>query len=474
MTRVHKKTENAKRARKVRLGAPDGRITPRAGLQLVAKLDQLLGIARAIDDESVPIKSRRRGLGLGRLIVSLGETMLAGGDFLVDLDHQRKDRAGLPLRAVPEVPASTTAIALGKRFSPEVRKGVEEANKALVSKAFQLLPEERRRQLMAQRPTIDLDPTDVEVYGPKKQGTAYNYAGQRTVRPHPAVWAEAGWALAAELGSGRSDPRPQAPGLIARAVAALPEGLLRPIVRGDSGFFAKEVAYAALANGADFAIAVKRNEAVWRAERLVPDDAWQEAVGMDAEVAECSYVPPGWPPGTRTICRRVKVKADELSSDVRSRRRRTIDPAQLRLLEAGEAEFAYAYSFMITNLAGDIREVEAWFRQRAIVAERIKDSKLGLAMRHMPSGYEAVNALWMWAALIGLNISAWLQALTRHDKSAKGRAHGKRLRRELISVAARTTRHGRDLLVHPAPEDAQGAFGAAWRALDALLAAGST
>ena len=37
-------------------------------------------------------------------------------------------------------------------------------------------------------------PTDVEVYGPKKQGTAYNHAGQRAYRPHPAVWAEAGLA----------------------------------------------------------------------------------------------------------------------------------------------------------------------------------------------------------------------------------------------------------------------------------------
>ena len=64
--------------------------------------------------------------------------MLAGGDFLIDLDHQRKDRAGLPLRAVPDVPASTTAISLGKRFCPEVRGGVGTANAALVRKVFGL------------------------------------------------------------------------------------------------------------------------------------------------------------------------------------------------------------------------------------------------------------------------------------------------------------------------------------------------
>jgi hypothetical protein len=42
-------TRLAKKKRKVVLGAPDGRITPRAGLHLVAKLDKLLGIKEAID-----------------------------------------------------------------------------------------------------------------------------------------------------------------------------------------------------------------------------------------------------------------------------------------------------------------------------------------------------------------------------------------------------------------------------------------
>ena len=90
----------------------------------------------------------------------------------------------------------------------------------------------------------------------------------------------------------------------------------------------------------------------------------------------------------------------------------------------------------------------------------------------MPSGYESVNALWMWAALLGLNISSWLQALTGHDET-DGRAHGKRLRRELVCIAARVTNHAGRLEVHTAPEDHTGSFGNAWRALDALLGAAS-
>ncbi len=428
----------AKKRAKVVLGAPDGRINPRGGQRLVAKLDQLLGIRATIDNGDLAFKRRRRGLMFGGVMVSLAQTMLAGGDFLCDLDHQREDAAGLRLRAVPDVPASTTVIGLGQRFDGKACAHVERANAKLVKGVFALLPEKRRASLVAQRPTIDLDPADTEVYGRMKQGSDFNYQGQRVYRPHPAVWAEAGWVLAADFGSGKSDPRPQAPAVLARALAALPAGLGRPIVRAESGFFDAKLAGAALSLHCDYAIAVKRSDAVWRAEREIPTGDWRRAKGMDAEVAECDYTPKNWPEGSRTLCRRVMVSGATLSSDPRSRRRRTIDPNQLTLLESGGADFAYP--FIITNLTGDVVDIEAWFRVRALVEEKIKDSKLGLAMRHMPSGYEAVNVMWMWAALLGLNISSWLQALTGHDET-EGRAHGKRLRRELVCVAAHVTRH---------------------------------
>ncbi len=402
------------------------------------------------------------------MVLAMAETMLGGGDFMCDLDNQRADVAGAALRAVPNIPAATTFIGVTKHFGAKVFAGIEAGFAELVGRWFAALPAERREELVASRPTIDLDPTDVEVYGRKKEGVAFNHQGQLVGRPHPAVWAEAGVVLGADLGSGKSDPRPQAPELIARAVLALPDGLLRPIVRTDSGLFDAKVARAALRAGADYAIAAKRNRAVWRACREVPEGPWQPAIGMDAEVSECDYLPERWPPATRCVVRRVRVGHDELRADPRSRRRRTVGPAQLRLLQEGEIGFVYAYSFIMTNLAGDVCDIEAWFRMRALVEERIKDSKLGMALRHLPSGHEAVDTTWMWAALLALNCSAWLQSLAGADTGPDGRAHGKRLRRELVCVAARVVRHARKLVVRPAPEHRHGAFAAAWAALGML------
>lgn len=461
-------TKVATRRGRVVVGDDDPTQTPHAGLVLVAELDRVLGIGSAIDSEVGAIKTRRQGLGAGGLVLAVAEMMLAGGDFMCDLDVQRGDVAGRELRAVPQVPSSPTFIALAKGFDEQVFAAIEAANGRLVGRWFAALAAERRQALAGARPTLDLDPTDVEVYGRRKQAVAYNYQGQLVGRPHPVVWAEAGVVMAAELGDGRADPRPQAPGLIRRATAALPAGLRRPIVRADSGFFDAKVAAAALDEGCDFAIVAKRSTATWAAARAVPDAAWRPAVGMNgAEVAYCDYTPAGWPPGTRTVVRRVRVDADEISSDGRSRRRRTIDPNQLRLVLDGEAGHAYAYSFICTNLCWHPVAGEYWFRQRALVEERIKDTKLGMALRHLPSGYQAVNRTWMWAAFLATNISAWLQSLANTDTTS-GRAHGKRLRRELINLAARVLHRGRRVVLRFAPGMRKGPLLRAWDTLRAL------
>jgi hypothetical protein len=72
-----------------------------------------------------------------------------------------------------------------------------------------------------------------------------------------------------------------------------------------------------------------------------------------------------------------------------------------------------------------------------------------MALRHLPSGYQAVNRTWMWAALFATNISVWVQSLGRTDTD--GRAHGKRLRRELINLVARVIHHGRRIVLRFTP-----------------------
>jgi len=197
---------------------------------------------------------------------------------------------------------------------------------------------------------------------------------------------------------------------------------------------------------------------MWRAYASIAPDTWADAQGMPgAQVAPVDYAPAGWPTDTYTIVRRVRVEAEAISADPRSRRRRTIDPGQLALALEGTATHAYAVSFIVTNIpthddsvnGETVLDVEAWFRRRTDIEDRIREAKLGAALRHLPSGHVGVNTVWMWAALLAGNLSVLLQALTRIDEN--GRAHGARLRHELLCVPARLIRHGRVLTLRLPP-----------------------
>ena len=130
---------------------------------------------------------------------------MAGEDYLIGLDRRRADVAGAALAPVVSAP-STTAATLAKRFDTARWHRVETALGHITGRVLGRLDKARRDGLLVAA-TIDIDATDVEVYGSRKQGISYNYKGQRAGRPHLATWAEAGIVLAADLLAGDEDPR---------------------------------------------------------------------------------------------------------------------------------------------------------------------------------------------------------------------------------------------------------------------------
>ncbi len=240
--------------KRVRVGAPDPSLTATSGVAAIAEFVDKLDVVGRLDRGIGLLKKRDRGASAGELLVGMAQSQLLGADALVSLDRQRADVAACELSAVP-VLASTTAAGLARRFGPEHLAGVETAIADLVERSVDLLPVQRRIGLGASV-TVDLDSTDVEVYGSKKQGVAYNYQGQRAGRPHLATWAEAGLTTAADLLAGNDDVRPRAADMLGRGLAGIPEPLRtaaaaadRLRTRADAGYFTAELANAAVRAG---------------------------------------------------------------------------------------------------------------------------------------------------------------------------------------------------------------------------------
>jgi len=459
--------------RRVRIGAPDPSVTRFAGMAAVTELIDRLGMIRLLDAVIGPIKERDRGFTGGQLLVGMACAQLAGEEFLVGLDRYRADVAGQVLAAVPGL-SSTTAAGLARRFGDGQWRAVETGLGDIAAAALDVLAAvaPQRAALLSETVTIDLDTTDVEVYGRLKRGVAFNHQGQRVGRPHVATWAETATVLAADLMSGRDDPRPHAPELLGRALAGLPAsaraGRIR--LRADAGYFAGELARAALFAGVEFAIGARRIAPLWRILDGVAETDWTDAIDMTgAQVAVAEYCPDWWPAATRLLIRRVRLDLNrgQVSADARSRRRRTLHPDQraLPLDELADLDTVYGYSFIVTNIdlsrGARAAAAEHWYRHRTQVENIFRDAKLGAALRHLPSGYPQVNTAWMWGALLAASIAGWLHQLTATPGPGQrlfghglrgGQAMIATLRHRLIRVPARLIHHARGIELRLPPD----------------------
>ena len=446
---------------RIEIRADDEALTPYAGLAITGQLVPALRLVALLDAElsqvrrAAPVKLRERGLSAGELVVSLAECQLVGGQCFADVEQLRADLAGGPLRGVAQAPSAATALQLSKRFR---RSHVQAAERAL-ARAGRALDRALGRD-RAEPVTVDLDATQVEVFGRRKRGAARSRHGAVSYAPHVAFWAERGRPLCSELVAGnREKPSgAEAAKLARRALSLLPAGHGEATFRIDSAYYALGLLEALRKQQARFTVSVPRTKAMWRALERIPDSAWGEATEMDgAEVAETSYSPEGWThEPLRLVVRRVRFTRAQLSSAT-SRRRRTIHPDQLELCLDGKRGHCFGYSFILTDIPSDERsagQVEHFHRHRAQIEERLKEAKLGQALHHLPSGCEHANRVWLQAALTALCLAAMCcdlcPAAGASGKAPKGaplRRAAKTLRRLLFCVPARIVRTGRQTIL---------------------------
>jgi hypothetical protein len=451
-----------RRPGRILVRADDPTLTPYAGLAVSGELARRLALAELIDAElsverrARPVKVRRRGLSPGELAVALAESQLVGGEFFDHVEDLRADRAGAPLRAVAATPSAPCALQNAKRFRRVHVQRVERA----VARAGERLDRALGRD-PSEPVTIDLDATQVTVYGARKQGAARSRHGTMSYAPHAAFWAERGRALTSELVGGNREKLAgsECARIARRALSLLPAGHGQATFRIDSAYYQTGLLNALRAERAHFTVSVPRNQAMWKALAEIPADAWTDALDMPgAQVAETSYAPEGWEgEPLRLIVRRVPFDAEKIANgSVTARRRKTIHPAQLALALEGQVASVFGYSFILTDIHHQPSVwIEHFHRHRAQIEERLKEAKLGQALRHLPSGNQDANRLWLAAALMALTLTAFCCDLCP-AAGASGEAPAdtplrraaKTLRRLLFNVPARVARTGRRTILH--------------------------
>ncbi len=441
---------------RIEIRADEEGLTPHAGLAITGELARRTGLVGMLDGEvaanrrAAPVKQRDRGASPGELLTCIAESQLAGAECFSDLEEIRADDAGAPLRAVADVPSPSTALQVAKRFRRSHLQRAERAAARAAEKLDAALGREAGEDV-----TVDLDASGVEVCGAAKQGAARNRDGQLSYAPYLATWAERGRALCSELYPGNRQMLGGAESarIARRAIDLLPEGHGKVSFRVDSGFYSVKLLRALRSRGAAFTVSAPRSSAMWAALERIPEPEWAPATEMrGAEVAETTYSPEGWKAEPlRLVVRRVALRAADVSPHTRSRRRRTIHPDQLALLEAGEdTGQLYGYSFILTDRGEDAAWIEHHHRHRAQIEERIREAKLGAALRNLPSGNLNANRVWLFCCLLALNLAALVcdvsplaGASGKAPAGAPLRRAAKTLRKLLFAVPARVIRTAR-------------------------------
>jgi hypothetical protein len=182
-----------------------------------------------------------------------------------------------------------------------------------------------------------------------------------------------------------------------------------------------------------WAVTDREREAIDR----LPATTWTDAIDADgrprdgAQVAELTGLLPArtladYPHGTRVLIRRER-------------------PHPGAQLDAFEERDGFRYQCFATDTSvGQLAFLDARHRAHARVEDRIrcgKDTGLG----RFPSRTFAINAAWLTAVMLAVDLICWAQTILLHDQPALSRAEPKTLRYRLLHTAGRLVRGGRRL-----------------------------
>ena len=397
----------------LRVEFDDERVVSDAGVMLVATLVGRLGI-EALAGRLVRLRRDRPGAAnAGRKVIALIYAMVLGADSIDDADVLR---AGRTRRLLGRwVPAPSTLGTFLRAFTFGHVRQLD----ALLGQAL-----ERAWKAGAGpgdgRLVIDVDSFVGEVCGRLKQGAAYGYTRLLGYHPILATRADTREALHIRLRKGSAHTQKGmlrfCEELIARVERAGASGV--KLLRADSGFWNTKLFELLEKAGWQYSIGVRMIKTVRVVVEAIDEDAWQRIDYPDegeAQIAQTTYG------GRRLIVRRTRLVGPQ-----------------------AELWPDWRHFCFITNRNQDIVLVEAEHRDHAVVEQVISDLK-DQALAHFPSGHYGANGAWTVLAVLAHNMLRWTQLLGLPGTTVRA-AHT--LRRWLLSIPGRLTRHARGWTLH--------------------------
>ena len=383
------------------------KITPRAGLVLVERMAQALGIPDSLDCKLGYLKQRKRGYALSDKVMDLVRLSVCGGEALSDIQSLRNDEVVKGFLGRKTLMSCSTAVEfLSQLGSFEVEHLSEVCGQA-VSDTMQ-----RNGNQVA---TLDVDATFIEAH---KQEAKYSFHKEPGYYPMLGFVAETQQLLLAEFKDGNASPGSGALPFLKQLAARLPEAIKKKRLRSDSAWFNADVMDHCADNDIEFAITAQKNQHMYQVIEAIEPQKWEVFQdNPDEKIAESVYSFEHGKYAYRIIVLRRPMKQLEMFCGI------------------------WEYRVIITNMDWDKRRLIMWHRERANCENFIKELKYGFALKRLPSGRFHYSAAFMQIMGLAYNLICALKLLSLPEKYRPCTI--KTLRFHLIHIAGLWINHVR-------------------------------
>ncbi len=418
-----------------------GVITGHAGIPSLIEAFRATGAAAVLDRE-VQVKQRKRGLRPSEMVESLMALWAAGGERAEDLDQFRQDGA-LALLLGHSLPAAQTArdfllqfheddvplLRAGKASVPGESAPLHGLAKANAELVIDL--QARKRQKTA---TLDVDATIIHC---DKRAAKRTYDGMRGYQPVLVLWAEQDVIVADEFRDGNVPAGCGNRRVVEKALSALPPGIDRILLRGDSALYEHDLMGMLDGRGIGYAISAPMSEPLAACVAALPDGLWRhdrDEADCVREWAEVNYVPDD----------------GNFKKDAATPRRYLairIRPRQGELLRDGSKVRHFC---IVTNRSdpqgGSGIDLIRWHRGKAGSIEHAHDVVMNeLAGAALPSQKFGANAAWLRMNVLLYNLLSAFKRVGLPEEFHDARP--KRLRFLVLNTVGKVVRHARETLL---------------------------
>jgi hypothetical protein len=387
------------------------RVTSDGGLILVRELDERLGFSELIEQHLTDPRGTNTRLPLADLLRQSVYSRLAGYEDMNDAERWSHDPT---FRLIGSEKIWERGAALTSRLQTfETEMLAEEENFAGLARLNRELIGKAEALNSPQRVVLDMDSTEIQVYGQQEQ-SAYNGHFESTCYHPLLLFSREGDCLAAKLRPGNVHSAEGWEELLLPEIERQQKLGKEVVFRADAAFAKPEIYEALEERGVKYAIRIPANDNLERdVAELLPRPVGRPSIKPLVEYKSFLYQAASWKTARRVVAK----------------------------VEHHLGELFPRVGFIVTNLILPSRAVVRFYNKRGTAEQWIKEGKQAVKMPRLSCHRFRSNEVRLWLSVIAYNLGNLWRRLVLPQRIGNWSLTS--LQQRLVKTGGRLVKHAR-------------------------------